>query len=344
MKDRQFFHQLGKTAATAYLNQQIPLNKSLIKISQEHQLNNNQVKRVCEFANHIVTASLYKNAQKNGSGDCYIEFPLADAGEIMREVSKPAVKAASAGPDDYDLNVLPGKTPDIVLPVLEEYLYVSKAAAASTATTNQVKLARAIHQACGARDAFLRRAEFAALKIANTGEELYRMIVNALKGGKLLEEIRESLAATIGKAPGEFEGFWKSVEGRLQADGLLDRPAKNTDVILKEETVFGDGDLDMLSKAAALTDQLIRRNKYYNAAITANTEADKLAAALKKEAVSGTIANIAYKGLKGGVGLLGKKLIDAGTFVKKNPGKAFGTAFSVQGVAGEAAKPKIKYL
>lgn len=343
MKDRRFFHDLGKLAATAYLNKQIPLNKSLMKIAQEHQLNNNQVKRVCEFANHIVTASLYKKAQKTESGDCYIEFPLADAGEVMKGLNKPAARKAT-GPDDYDLNRLPGKTADVVLPVLEEYLHVSKVAASSTAVSNQVKLANAIHKACGVRDSFIKKADAAALKIANTGEELYRMVVNALKGGKPLDAVRETLESTIGKAPGEFEGFWKSIEDRLQADGLMDRPARNTDVLLKEETVFGDGDLDMLSKASALADQLIHRNKCINAAITANTEADILADELKKEAIAGTLANVALKGLKGGVGLLGKNMISAGTFIKKNPSKTLGTAFSVQGVAGEAAKPKIKYL
>ena len=41
----------GREAAEQFLTHQVPLNESIEKIAQDNQLNPEQIKRVCEFAN-----------------------------------------------------------------------------------------------------------------------------------------------------------------------------------------------------------------------------------------------------------------------------------------------------
>lgn len=99
---------MGRQAAMAFLERQVPLNDTILKIASEEGLNEEGVKRVCETANVAVDASLFDSFQKSamaGSGELfYPKFALADARHINRQLGG-LPKVASVEDriwDDYD--------------------------------------------------------------------------------------------------------------------------------------------------------------------------------------------------------------------------------------------------
>ena len=78
--DEKLFKELGKTAAKAFAESNMPLNTSIAKLATQHNLNANQISRVCEAAN----LDTYLNKMASAS-DRRFEFELADAGKIISE-------------------------------------------------------------------------------------------------------------------------------------------------------------------------------------------------------------------------------------------------------------------
>lgn len=99
MSDK-LFKELGKTAASAFVEKGTPLNESITKLAKQHSLNANQVSRVCEAAN--LDTYLSKMA---AASDRRFEFELADSGKVLADLNlksepKP-VKEASAKDINY---------------------------------------------------------------------------------------------------------------------------------------------------------------------------------------------------------------------------------------------------
>ncbi len=96
--NEQFFKKLGKTAADAFAKGEA-LNATITKLAQEHDLNANQIARVCEAANLNVYTSKMANAATRRD-----EFDLADQNEILNSLSiEPEAKPVkSAGVRDID--------------------------------------------------------------------------------------------------------------------------------------------------------------------------------------------------------------------------------------------------
>lgn len=72
----------GNEAATEYLHNQTPLNHTVEKIASENNLNADQVKRVCEFANITTNLSLFEKM-----ADKRFKFDQADASQVMRKMA-----------------------------------------------------------------------------------------------------------------------------------------------------------------------------------------------------------------------------------------------------------------
>ena len=70
--------QMAKSAAQKYVSAEKPMNETISKIAKERDLNEHQIKRVSEFANHIVNAKLAKKTS-------YTDFDLADPDKITSE-------------------------------------------------------------------------------------------------------------------------------------------------------------------------------------------------------------------------------------------------------------------
>jgi hypothetical protein len=73
---------LGKKAAAQYLQNDVPLNESIVKLASEYaNLNNEHLKRIAEFANNSVFQEMHsRDADKN------VHFDIADPGVIIRDL------------------------------------------------------------------------------------------------------------------------------------------------------------------------------------------------------------------------------------------------------------------
>lgn len=81
---------LGVKAAEQFLTGNVPLNDSITKMATVHNLNDEQLKRVCEIANiKAFNLTFDKTAKKT------FEFPLASWEMILGRTSEPLAKVAS---------------------------------------------------------------------------------------------------------------------------------------------------------------------------------------------------------------------------------------------------------
>jgi hypothetical protein len=94
---------MGKQAANMFLDEGRALNDCIIDLAGEHQdINAEQIKRVVEFANQSVYLGLHDKAKTAGSKQSYPQFELADAGEIIRELTAEATPVRTPQVDvDY---------------------------------------------------------------------------------------------------------------------------------------------------------------------------------------------------------------------------------------------------
>ncbi len=88
--DGEQLRLLGVKAARAYIDNDVPLNDSIVSFAKEAHLSEEKVRRVVEFANN------HANTEKMKAGyDTNITFPLADTSAIMQVVGAGSVKTAS---------------------------------------------------------------------------------------------------------------------------------------------------------------------------------------------------------------------------------------------------------
>lgn len=89
----------GRRAAESYINRQVPLMDSLVKVACEFKLNKHEIDRLVEEAN---TATYVKLFETNGTDDKYIEFPVAETKKIAEAVEpKMAFSDVSSFSKDY---------------------------------------------------------------------------------------------------------------------------------------------------------------------------------------------------------------------------------------------------
>lgn len=87
----------AKKASNDYINKKASLNDSIKKIAQEEKLNTEQIKRICEAANHTVNQHLFGTQD-----DKNVYFEVADVNNI--EMSNVLDKVAHREISDYDFS------------------------------------------------------------------------------------------------------------------------------------------------------------------------------------------------------------------------------------------------
>lgn len=101
--------QMGKQAANRLLNEKIQMNETISKLAAEHKdINGEQVKRICEYANSAVYLAKHDQSKTAGAGSSYPQFDLADPSRIIQEMSdgaRPTVTTAV----DLEYSKLPEK-------------------------------------------------------------------------------------------------------------------------------------------------------------------------------------------------------------------------------------------
>lgn len=100
---------MGKQAANALIEKGISLNESISKLAASHNdINQEQIKRVCEFANTAVYLSKHDMAKNAGAGHSYPEFDLADPNRVIQDLSD-GTKSTVTTKVDADYSRLPLK-------------------------------------------------------------------------------------------------------------------------------------------------------------------------------------------------------------------------------------------
>lgn len=74
---------LAKKAANKFTRDKIALNQSIKQLAKEAQLNDEQTKRVCEFANNDVYQQIF-----DSSDDKHVHFDIADPHQIVGSQEK----------------------------------------------------------------------------------------------------------------------------------------------------------------------------------------------------------------------------------------------------------------
>ena len=92
--DADTLRLLGRKAAVEFTERKVPLDQSVAKLSKEAGLNDEQTRRVVEFANNTAFSLLFKAGFNQN-----VSFPLADASKILKsEVPVGQTKHASVEP------------------------------------------------------------------------------------------------------------------------------------------------------------------------------------------------------------------------------------------------------
>lgn len=77
------YNKLAMQAAKALVEKDVPLNETLDKLAAEHDMNAEQLKRLCEATNNVTFNEAFAARGKQGSDDRLVEFKVANAGEIL---------------------------------------------------------------------------------------------------------------------------------------------------------------------------------------------------------------------------------------------------------------------
>lgn len=92
------FDKYAEIAANDYLNNEVPLNDSIVKLAEEKELNPEQIKRVVEAANVKVFQKHFGDDDREGHKD--VDFDVADPKVIIRKIY--IIKKDSGSSDDHE--------------------------------------------------------------------------------------------------------------------------------------------------------------------------------------------------------------------------------------------------
>jgi hypothetical protein len=82
------YTKLAEAVAEDFVSQNIPLNDSVHKLASQMDMNQEQIKRLCEATNNTVFNKLLRN--KQASDDKVVDFDIADSKKVLGEYVKEA--------------------------------------------------------------------------------------------------------------------------------------------------------------------------------------------------------------------------------------------------------------
>ena len=89
------FSKLAAAAAKDLVDHGIPLNDSVDKIACSHDMNDEQLRRLCEATNNAAFNAMFEHKGKTGSADRIVEFDVAKPAEILKRRVGTAKQAMS---------------------------------------------------------------------------------------------------------------------------------------------------------------------------------------------------------------------------------------------------------
>lgn len=210
--------EMAKEAAQKYVSQDRPMNETIEKIAKERKLNDHQVKRVCEYANHKVNAKLAEDS-------AYTTFDLADPDKIL-EAKEASFAGAYLGglkedePSDSDTE----KTASFSEEISQNAEMIEKVGRHYGTEINLRKIAQSsnpVYRFVKAASQLLsriseeaNRAKHAAMK---EEEKIFEEVKQALLDGIKIERIAKDLKSE------NKEYLLEKIWPRLEAEGLVEK-------------------------------------------------------------------------------------------------------------------------
>jgi len=125
----EMLEMMGKSAANTFIEKGISLNESISKLAAAHDdISQEQVKRICEFANTAVYLAKHDMSKTAGSKESYPEFDLADPNRVIQDLSD-GTKSTVTTKVDADYSRLPQKVKESKGPFDIEPEYIGAMAA-----------------------------------------------------------------------------------------------------------------------------------------------------------------------------------------------------------------------
>lgn len=78
------YAQLADAAARDLIQHKIPLAESVTKIASDYEMNEEQLRRLCEASNNAAFREFFAEKGKTGSEDRMVDFDIANSAEILR--------------------------------------------------------------------------------------------------------------------------------------------------------------------------------------------------------------------------------------------------------------------
>jgi len=199
---RADYENLAKEAVAKMVNESVPLNRSLVKISDSMGLNPDQIKALVQVANTLAHLDLF---DRKNDGDKIINFTPADPDQVLKDVvtSDDGCSCGSSCESD-----VADKIKDFFGDFSADPSPASPAALANVGTS--------INDATN--DPSPRRHQIMIIKIRKVAEELKQQKLAALH---LYNEERDKLASEFAKLYGpRFEEFEKDAIDVYGADAV----------------------------------------------------------------------------------------------------------------------------
>lgn len=113
---------MGKAAANLFLDRGVALNEAVVKLASEHDdITQEQVKRVCEFANTAVYLAKHDKNKTAGAASSYPQFELADPNRVIQDLSDGA-RPSIITPTDISYGQQPLKKEKVSSAFVDEQL------------------------------------------------------------------------------------------------------------------------------------------------------------------------------------------------------------------------------
>lgn len=144
---------MGKQAANLFIEKGVALNETIVKLASAHEdINQEQLKRICEFANTSAYLAKHDQNKTAGAKVSYPEFELADPNRVIQDMSDGA-KPTILTKVDTDYGKLPEKKQKVSSArsdaLLEELFQVKEAQARADLDFSKDT---AINQVMGAKE------------------------------------------------------------------------------------------------------------------------------------------------------------------------------------------------
>jgi hypothetical protein len=170
----------GKQAAKEYLEKDISLNDSIVKIAQSYEMNRDQVERIVENANTQTYLALF-----NKSDDKYVKFPVAETEKVAEALDTPLSPADNAQ-SDY------AEPPKKDLPEIEIFPVsdIEKEAASNEYTAEKLKLYQQVQYA---DQHFMEKIGQSDYKFFEEATRLYKAVKQEVLGGEKFGYIKQAM-------------------------------------------------------------------------------------------------------------------------------------------------------